>query len=132
MLPEEISLTSTPKRSSIPQAVSTPAPVSMSESVETAEAKAALKQVFFLFQKTLHKAITVWLVGFFTFVSTLMSILWCSCRKFLRTIKKKKQRMTSCWMNKMKSFRSKSQNWDHKMQRYPHSWSLPPNGKLAV
>lgn len=67
MLPEEISLTSTPKRSSIPQAMSTPAPVSMSESVETAEAKAALKQVFFLFQKTLHKAIIVWLVGFFYF-----------------------------------------------------------------
>lgn len=47
MLPEEISLTSTPKRSSIPQAMSTPAPVSMNESVETVEAKAALKQVFF-------------------------------------------------------------------------------------
>ncbi|XP_004943366.4 nucleoprotein TPR isoform X2 [Gallus gallus] len=50
MLPEEISLTSTPKRSSIPQAVSTPAPVSMSESVETAEAKAALKQLQEVFE----------------------------------------------------------------------------------
>eukprot|EP00076_Gallus_gallus_P024040 XP_015146082.1 nucleoprotein TPR isoform X4 [Gallus gallus] len=50
MLPEEISLTSTPKRSSIPQAMSTPAPVSMSESVETAEAKAALKQLQEVFE----------------------------------------------------------------------------------
>uniref|UniRef100_G1MQY3 Nucleoprotein TPR n=2 Tax=Meleagris gallopavo TaxID=9103 RepID=G1MQY3_MELGA len=50
ILPEEISLTSTPKRSSIPQAMSTPAPVSMSESVETAEAKAALKQLQEVFE----------------------------------------------------------------------------------
>uniref|UniRef100_A0A8C9FKG8 Nucleoprotein TPR n=1 Tax=Pavo cristatus TaxID=9049 RepID=A0A8C9FKG8_PAVCR len=50
MLPEEISVTSTPKRSSIPQAMSTPAPVSVSESVETAEAKAALKQLQEVFE----------------------------------------------------------------------------------
>lgn len=47
ILPEEISLTSTPKRPNLPQAMSTPAPVSMAESVETVEAKAALKQVYF-------------------------------------------------------------------------------------
>ena len=47
VLPEEISLTSTPKRPCLPQAMSTPAPVSMAESVETVEAKAALKQVYF-------------------------------------------------------------------------------------
>lgn len=46
-LPEEISLMSTPKRPSLPQAMSTPAPVSMAESVEAVEAKAALKQVYF-------------------------------------------------------------------------------------
>ncbi|OXB72510.1 UNVERIFIED_CONTAM: hypothetical protein H355_016379 [Colinus virginianus] len=50
MLPEETSLTSTPKCSSIPQAMSTPAPVSMSESVETVEAKAALKQLQEVFE----------------------------------------------------------------------------------
>ncbi|XP_052521621.1 nucleoprotein TPR isoform X3 [Tympanuchus pallidicinctus] len=50
ILPEEISLTSTPKRSSIPQAMSTPAAASMSESVETAEAKAALKQLQEVFE----------------------------------------------------------------------------------
>ncbi|XP_048802598.1 nucleoprotein TPR isoform X3 [Lagopus muta] len=50
ILPEEISLTSTPKRSTIPQAMSTPAPASMSESVETAEAKAALKQLQEVFE----------------------------------------------------------------------------------
>lgn len=38
---------STPKRPSLPQAMSTPAPVSMAESVEAVEAKAALKQVYF-------------------------------------------------------------------------------------
>lgn len=47
MLPEEMSLTSTPKRSNLPQAMSTPASVSITESVETLEAKAALKQVYF-------------------------------------------------------------------------------------
>lgn len=47
MLPEEICLTSTPKRPNLPQSMATPAPVSMSESVETVEAKAALKQVHF-------------------------------------------------------------------------------------
>ncbi|XP_072200006.1 nucleoprotein TPR isoform X3 [Excalfactoria chinensis] len=50
MLPEEISLTTTPKRSSLPQAMSTPAPVSMSESVEAVEAKAALKQLQEVFE----------------------------------------------------------------------------------
>ncbi|KAM6261865.1 nucleoprotein TPR isoform 2-T2 [Porphyrio hochstetteri] len=50
MLPEEISLTSTPKRPSLPQAMSTPAPVSMVESVETVEAKAALKQLQEVFE----------------------------------------------------------------------------------
>ncbi|XP_065601612.1 nucleoprotein TPR isoform X3 [Cyrtonyx montezumae] len=50
MLPEETSFTSTPKCSSIPQAMSTPAPVSMSESVETVEAKAALKQLQEVFE----------------------------------------------------------------------------------
>ncbi|XP_061201715.1 nucleoprotein TPR isoform X1 [Neopsephotus bourkii] len=46
MLPEEMSLTSTPKRSNLPQAMSTPA----SESVETLEAKAALKQLQEVFE----------------------------------------------------------------------------------
>nr|XP_013799993.1 PREDICTED: nucleoprotein TPR [Apteryx mantelli mantelli] len=50
ILPEEVSLTSTPKRSAIPQAMSTPAPVSMTESVETVEAKAALKQLQEVFE----------------------------------------------------------------------------------
>ncbi|NXU89868.1 TPR protein, partial [Xiphorhynchus elegans] len=50
MLPEEICLTSTPKRPNLPQAMSTPAPVSMSESVETVEAKAALKQLQEVFE----------------------------------------------------------------------------------
>uniref|UniRef100_A0A8B9FRI6 Nucleoprotein TPR n=1 Tax=Amazona collaria TaxID=241587 RepID=A0A8B9FRI6_9PSIT len=50
MLPEEMSLTSTPKRSNLPQAMSTPASVSMSESVETLEAKAALKQLQEVFE----------------------------------------------------------------------------------
>lgn len=43
---EELSLMSTPKRlSGTPQAMSTPASVSMTESPEALEAKAALKQV---------------------------------------------------------------------------------------
>ncbi|CAM4591848.1 unnamed protein product [Lepidochelys olivacea] len=50
MLPEEISFTSTPKRSGMPQAMSTPAPVSMTESVEAVEAKAALKQLREVFE----------------------------------------------------------------------------------
>ncbi|KAM7106097.1 nucleoprotein TPR isoform 4-T4 [Ciconia maguari] len=50
LLPEEISLTSTPKRPNLPQAMSTPAPVSMTESVETVEAKAALKQLQEVFE----------------------------------------------------------------------------------
>ncbi|KAM9283885.1 nucleoprotein TPR isoform 5-T5 [Morus bassanus] len=50
ILPEEVSLTSTPKRPSLPQAMSTPAPVSMTESVETVEAKAALKQLQEVFE----------------------------------------------------------------------------------
>ncbi|KAM6124630.1 nucleoprotein TPR isoform 2-T2 [Pterocles gutturalis] len=50
LLPEEISLTSTPKRPSLPQGMSTPAPVSMAESVETVEAKAALKQLQEVFE----------------------------------------------------------------------------------
>ncbi|NXA49130.1 TPR protein, partial [Nothocercus julius] len=50
ILPEEISLTSTPKRSAIPQAMSTPAQVSVNESVETVEAKAALKQLQEVFE----------------------------------------------------------------------------------
>ncbi|XP_027757763.1 nucleoprotein TPR isoform X2 [Empidonax traillii] len=50
VLPEEICLTSTPKRPSLPQAMSTPAPVSMSESIETVEAKAALKQLQEVFE----------------------------------------------------------------------------------
>ncbi|XP_064928862.1 nucleoprotein TPR isoform X1 [Columba livia] len=49
-LPEEISLMSTPKRPSLPQAMSTPAPVSMAESVEAVEAKAALKQLQEVFE----------------------------------------------------------------------------------
>uniref|UniRef100_A0A8C3HQ99 Nucleoprotein TPR n=1 Tax=Chrysemys picta bellii TaxID=8478 RepID=A0A8C3HQ99_CHRPI len=47
---EEISFTSTPKRSSMPQAMSTPAPVSMTESAEAVEAKAALKQLREVFE----------------------------------------------------------------------------------
>ncbi|KFP65962.1 Nucleoprotein TPR, partial [Cariama cristata] len=50
ILPEDISLTSTPKRPNLPQAMSTPAPVSMTESVETVEAKAALKQLQEVFE----------------------------------------------------------------------------------
>ncbi|KFV18748.1 Nucleoprotein TPR, partial [Tauraco erythrolophus] len=50
ILPEEISFTSTPKRPSLPQAMSTPAPVPMTESVETVEAKAALKQLQEVFE----------------------------------------------------------------------------------
>ncbi|KFV68980.1 Nucleoprotein TPR, partial [Dryobates pubescens] len=50
MLSEDISLLSTPKRPSLPQAMSTPAPVSMAESVETVEAKAALKQLQEVFE----------------------------------------------------------------------------------
>ncbi|XP_062353872.1 nucleoprotein TPR isoform X4 [Cinclus cinclus] len=50
MLPEEICLTSTPKRPNLPQSMATPAPVSMSESVETVEAKAALKQLQEVFE----------------------------------------------------------------------------------
>lgn len=42
---EDISLMSTPKRSSTSQTVSTPAPVPLIESAEAIEAKAALKQV---------------------------------------------------------------------------------------
>lgn len=91
MLPEEICLTSTPKRPSLPQSMATPAPVSMSESVETVEAKAALKQVHFS-ADTAHSSPSF----FLHVVSTFMSVLCCSCRKFLRTIKKKRQRMTSC------------------------------------
>ncbi|XP_039411548.1 nucleoprotein TPR isoform X2 [Corvus cornix cornix] len=49
-LPEEICLTSTPKRPNLPQSMATPAPVSMSESVETVEAKAALKQLQEVFE----------------------------------------------------------------------------------
>uniref|UniRef100_A0A8C0G418 Nucleoprotein TPR n=1 Tax=Chelonoidis abingdonii TaxID=106734 RepID=A0A8C0G418_CHEAB len=45
---EEISFTSTPKRST--QALSTPAPVSMTESAEAVEAKAALKQLREVFE----------------------------------------------------------------------------------
>ncbi|XP_007667180.1 nucleoprotein TPR isoform X1 [Ornithorhynchus anatinus] len=48
---EEISLTSTPKRSSAaPQAISTPAPGSLNESAEAVEAKAALKQLQEMFE----------------------------------------------------------------------------------
>ncbi|KAF4800781.1 Nucleoprotein TPR [Turdus rufiventris] len=50
VLPEEICLTSTPKRPNLPQSMATPAPVSMSESVETVEAKAALKQLQEVFE----------------------------------------------------------------------------------
>ncbi|XP_050756803.1 nucleoprotein TPR [Gymnogyps californianus] len=50
ILPEEISLTSTPKRPNLPQAMSTPAQVSMTESVEAVEAKAALKQLQEVFE----------------------------------------------------------------------------------
>ncbi|KFZ65713.1 Nucleoprotein TPR, partial [Antrostomus carolinensis] len=50
ILPEEISLTSTPKRPNLPQAMSTPAPVSRAESVEAVEAKAALKQLQEVFE----------------------------------------------------------------------------------
>uniref|UniRef100_A0A8U8ASR8 Nucleoprotein TPR n=1 Tax=Geospiza parvula TaxID=87175 RepID=A0A8U8ASR8_GEOPR len=50
MLPEEICLTSTPKRPNLPQSMATPAPVSMTESVETVEAKAALKQLQEVFE----------------------------------------------------------------------------------
>ncbi|KAM9619593.1 nucleoprotein TPR isoform 1-T1 [Morphnus guianensis] len=50
ILPEEISLTSTPKRPNLPQAISTPAPLSVTESVETVEAKAALKQLQEVFE----------------------------------------------------------------------------------
>uniref|UniRef100_A0A8C0VJG0 Nucleoprotein TPR n=1 Tax=Cyanistes caeruleus TaxID=156563 RepID=A0A8C0VJG0_CYACU len=50
MVPEEICLTSTPKRPNLPQSMATPAPVSMSESVETVEAKAALKQLQEVFE----------------------------------------------------------------------------------
>ncbi|KAM7046736.1 nucleoprotein TPR isoform 4-T4 [Acridotheres tristis] len=50
MLPEEICLTSTPKRPNLPQSMATPAPVSMNESVETVEAKAALKQLQEVFE----------------------------------------------------------------------------------
>ncbi|NXR18425.1 TPR protein, partial [Cinclus mexicanus] len=50
MLPEEMCLTSTPKRPNLPQSMATPAPVSMSESVETVEAKAALKQLQEVFE----------------------------------------------------------------------------------
>lgn len=42
---DDISLVSTPKRSSTSQTVSTPAPVPVIESAEAIEAKAALKQV---------------------------------------------------------------------------------------
>lgn len=42
---DDISLVSTPKRSSTSQTVSTPAPVPVIESTEAVEAKAALKQV---------------------------------------------------------------------------------------
>lgn len=46
ILPEELSIISTPKRlSGTPQAMSTPSSVPMSESAEALEAKAALKQV---------------------------------------------------------------------------------------
>nr|XP_056701605.1 nucleoprotein TPR [Euleptes europaea] len=46
ILPEEASLTSTPKRQAgAPQAMSTPAVVPVTESIEAAEAKAALKQL---------------------------------------------------------------------------------------
>ncbi|XP_061490006.1 nucleoprotein TPR isoform X2 [Rhineura floridana] len=46
ILPEEMSLAVTPKRlSGTPQAMSTPAPVPVTESTEAAEAKAALKQL---------------------------------------------------------------------------------------
>uniref|UniRef100_A0A7M4F817 Nucleoprotein TPR n=1 Tax=Crocodylus porosus TaxID=8502 RepID=A0A7M4F817_CROPO len=45
-----ISFASTPKRSIMPQAMSTPAPVSMTESIEAAEAKAALKQLQEIFE----------------------------------------------------------------------------------
>ncbi|KFZ52523.1 Nucleoprotein TPR, partial [Podiceps cristatus] len=50
ILPEDISITSTPKRPNLPQAMSTPAPVSMAESVEAVEAKAALKQLQEVFE----------------------------------------------------------------------------------
>ncbi|XP_015491580.1 nucleoprotein TPR isoform X3 [Parus major] len=50
MVPEEVCLTSTPKRPNLPQSMATPAPVSMSESVETVEAKAALKQLQEVFE----------------------------------------------------------------------------------
>uniref|UniRef100_A0A8C5U197 Translocated promoter region, nuclear basket protein n=1 Tax=Malurus cyaneus samueli TaxID=2593467 RepID=A0A8C5U197_9PASS len=50
MLPEEICLTSTPKRPNLPQSMATPAPASMSESLETVEAKAALKQLQEVFE----------------------------------------------------------------------------------
>ncbi|KFP73040.1 Nucleoprotein TPR, partial [Acanthisitta chloris] len=50
ILPEDICITSTPKRPNLPQAMSTPAAVSMSESVETLEAKAALKQLQEVFE----------------------------------------------------------------------------------
>uniref|UniRef100_A0A8D0GEX5 Nucleoprotein TPR n=1 Tax=Sphenodon punctatus TaxID=8508 RepID=A0A8D0GEX5_SPHPU len=47
----EVSLTSTPKRPpNMPQAMSTPAPVSVTESTEAVEAKAALKQLQEFFQ----------------------------------------------------------------------------------
>lgn len=42
---DDISLVSTPKRSSTSQTVSTPTPVPIIESAEVIEAKAALKQV---------------------------------------------------------------------------------------
>lgn len=42
---DDISLASTPKRSSTSQTASTPAPVPVIESAEAIEAKAALKQV---------------------------------------------------------------------------------------
>ncbi|NWI47240.1 TPR protein, partial [Picathartes gymnocephalus] len=50
MLPEEICLTSTPKCPNLSQSMATPAPMSMSESVETVEAKAALKQLQEVFE----------------------------------------------------------------------------------
>ncbi|XP_053106844.1 nucleoprotein TPR isoform X2 [Hemicordylus capensis] len=51
IMPEEVSLTSTPKRmSGTPQAMSTPASVAVTESVEAVEAKAALKQLQDVFE----------------------------------------------------------------------------------
>lgn len=114
---EDISLASTPKRSSTSQTASTPAPVPVIESAEAIEAKAALKQV------RPHTITPISWIRFLENTGCHVSIISpiFSCRRFLRITKKKRQIMKKYKMNSSRNFRIKLQICDHKTPKFLHN-----------